>query len=43
MGIDHAEALILLPQMLEQQGEGRVFEHIGEVTGVIGVTVVHRG
>jgi hypothetical protein len=29
--------------MLKQQGKGGVFEHIGEITGVIGVAVVHLG
>ena len=41
MGVDDAEGLFLGAQMNEHAGEHRVLEHIGEITGVETVAVIH--
>src|SRR5262249_51402734 len=42
MGGDHAEGRRLLAEMHQDAGEHRMLEHVGEVAGVEGVTIVHR-
>ena len=41
MGVDDAEGGVLQLQPLDEQGEHRVLDDIGEAAGVKGVTVVH--
>ena len=41
MGVDDAEGLFLGAQMDEHAGEHRVLQHIGEISGVEAVTVIH--
>ena len=41
MGVEQEEGLFLLLQMLDHEGEDGVLHHVGEIAGVIGVTVVH--
>lgn len=41
MGVEHHERLRLLPQMLQQQDQGRVLEDLGVVPGMVGVAIIH--
>jgi hypothetical protein len=41
MGVDDAERRRLLTQMHEDAHQHRVLDHISEVAGVEGVTIVH--
>jgi hypothetical protein len=41
MGIDDAKSGRLEPQMREHTAEDGVLMHVGEVTGMVGVAVVH--
>ena len=43
MGIDHRKGGVLLFQMGQNQGQQGMLDHIGEVSGMIGVAVVHGG
>ncbi len=42
MGVDHAERRGLFAQVQQHAAEHGVLDDVGEVAGVIGVTVVHR-
>ena len=41
MRIDHAERLVLLFQMREQRHQRHMLDDIGEISGVIGVAIIH--
>ena len=41
MGIDHREGLVLFAQMQKHGNQCRVLQHIGEISGVVNVAVVH--
>ena len=41
MGVDDAERLVLVLQIFDQPGQHDVLDHIGEISGMIGVAVVH--
>jgi hypothetical protein len=41
VGIDDAEGLILALQIKHNSRQDEVFDHIGEIAGMIGVTVIH--
>jgi hypothetical protein len=41
MGIYHRERLVFFAQVQKHRNQSGVFQHIGEVSGVIGVPIVH--
>src|SRR5690606_23491948 len=43
MGVDDAEGAGLALQVLDDARQHRMLEHVGEVSGVEGVAVIHRG
>jgi hypothetical protein len=43
MGIDNAKGLFLALEIEHNSRQDDVFDHIGEIAGMIGVSVVHAG
>ncbi len=41
MGVDHAESLVLAFQIFNDAGHDGVLDHIGEVSRMIGVAIIH--
>jgi hypothetical protein len=42
MGVDHPECVVLALHVGDDRRQHRVLQHVGEISGMVGVAVIHR-